>query len=86
MSVRVSDFVHEVSTSGAVEAAGEEGVGDVLFFNLGGDGGVHGEKFHGAVVRGGRDEDMVVGEIFFGEVCAAQLAFKVVPGVAHVPA
>ncbi|EYU24112.1 hypothetical protein MIMGU_mgv1a023876mg [Erythranthe guttata] len=70
----VDDFVHEVGAGDAVEAAGEEGVGDELLLHfLGGAGVVAGGVVVGLVVRCGRHLDSVV-----EEVVAAEFAVQVV--------
>jgi hypothetical protein len=82
--LRVDDLVHEVRARDTVEAAREEGVGDVLLLHAGGDG-----RVHGLVVGRGRDVDVVAGELLVavgGHVDAggAELAVEVVAGVADV--
>ena len=78
----LDDLVHEVGARDAVEAAGEERVGDVLLLDAGGDGGVH-----GLVVGRSRDVDVVAVELLVvGREVAAELAVEVVAGVADVAA
>lgn len=85
----VDDLVHEVRARDAVEAAREEGVGDVLLLDARGDG-----RVHGLVVGRGRDVDVVAGELVRLRLvverhvvaAGAQLAVEVVAGVADVAA
>jgi hypothetical protein len=81
--LRLDHLVHEVRPRDAVEAAGEERVGDVLLLHARRDG-----RVHRLVVRRRRDRHVVVEELLprlrRHVAAVAELAVEVVAGVAHV--